>query len=290
MLFYGKIHSRCAKGKVKMNLLELNRLKRRLKFEKYLCSVMAFMTLIGASKELKNNINTLEIKDDVRYECINEIESRSVKQSIIDESLLVYATEPMKQELSEVTVPKLQPEPEEIAVIEPAELTYEEKMFAIMEREGYTYDELDAVCAGCVAESCGDPNCYNEAYNTASTFNNRTHSLAFVNDVSRIFGENTGYSIYYQFIAPNQFSVWSNGNYKKYLGRIDLVGYQAAIDMFYSGIPSHNYLNFNYIPDKHLQSYQLDEGHNGNYFCRELKEEDRLDDETVLKLVLEIED
>lgn len=273
-----------------MNLLELNRLKRRLKFEKYLCGVMAFITLISAAKDFKNNVNNSEIKDDIGYECIDGTESKSVKQGIIDESLLAYATEPIKQEIMEISAPKLQPELQEIAVTEPTELTYEEKMLAIMEREGYSYDELDAVCASCVAESCGDPNCYNEAYNVASTFNNRTHCPAYVNDVSNFFGENAGYSIYYQLIAPNQFSVWSNGSYKEYLGRIDLVGYQAAIDMFYSGVPSHNYLNFNYIPDKYLSSYQLDEGHNGNYYCRELKEEDRLDDETVLRLVLEIKD
>lgn len=162
---------------------------------------------------------------------------------------------------------------------------YEQKMLYIMERDGYTYEELDAVCAACVAESYGDGNCYDEGYDIASIFNNRTHSNAFVYEVSEFFGENAGYSYYNQLRAPGQFGVWSSGSYKKYLGRIDLLAYQGAIDMFYSGVPSHNYLNFNYKPPKSGSYEQLNPPY-GNYYSRVQNPNDVIAAEKVNELVL----
>ncbi|MCI9281263.1 MAG: hypothetical protein HFI49_03285 [Bacilli bacterium] len=275
-----------------MNLIEIGKYKKKLKFQRYLCFAMAFITISSAIKDFEKNVKQSDANDDVSYECISVYDGFKVGQSKIEESVLAYASKTIKKNNVEIASSSLQEEQEKVEVVEEKaevkELTYEEKMQAIMEREGYTYEELDAVCAGCVAESCGDPNCYDEAYRVASTIDNRTHSEPYVRDVSNAFGENAGYSIYYQFIAPYQFSVYSNGSYEDYLGRIDLRGYQAAIDMFYSGVPSHNYLNFNFVPDKHRASYQLEEP-TGNYYCRELAEENRIPEEDVLKLVLEID-
>ena len=274
-----------------MNLIEISKYKKKLKFQRYLCFAMAFITISSATKNFEKNVKQSDANDDVSYECVSVYDGFKVGQSKIDESILTYASKTIKKNNVEIVSSSLQEEQEKVDVVEEevevTELTYEEKMQAIMEREGYTYEELDAVCAGCVAESCGDPNCYDEAYRVASTIDNRTHSEPYVRDVNKAFGENAGYSIYYQFIAPYQFSVYGSGSYKEYLGRIDLVGYQAAIDMFYSGVPSHNYLNFNFIPDKHRESYQLEPS--GNYYCRELAEENRIPEEDVLKLVLEID-
>ena len=194
-----------------MNLIEIGKYKKKLKFQRYLCFAMAFITISSAIKDFEKNVKQSDANDDVSYECISVYDGFKVGQSKIEESVLAYASKTIKKNNVEIASSSLQEEQEKVEVVEEKaevkELTYEEKMQAIMEREGYTYEELDAVCAGCVSESCGDPNCYDEAYRVASTIDNRTHSEPYVRDVSNAFGENAGYSIYYQFIAPYQFSV-----------------------------------------------------------------------------------
>lgn len=166
------------------------------------------------------------------------------------------------------------------------ELSYPEKMEIIMEREHITYDGLDEVIAGMVRESCEDGNNYDECYRTMSTLYNRTQSISMINYVNSLGKDGT--SLVGQFEAKNQFAVYAHKSYVEYLGRIDLKGYQAAIDMLYSGIPCHNYLQFNDVPPKDgipLDQYidGLSNGtpyehfyENGNYYYTELEENDRI--------------
>ena len=116
------------------------------------------------------------------------------------------------------------------------ERSTEEKMLITMIRDNVTYDELDATCAGCVSESHGSGECYDDAYAVASTILNRIHDVYYVG--------NYGTNPYNQFIAPGQFSVYNSKDYLNYLGCRDLPGYQAAVDAFYSGESLHNWLEF----------------------------------------------
>ncbi len=45
-------------------------------------------------------------------------------------------------------------------------------------------------------------------------------------------------------MAPGQYEIEVSGNYLKYLGAIDLEGYHAAIDAFYTRESMHDYLQF----------------------------------------------
>lgn len=262
-----------------MNLLELRKYKKRLNLQRYLCFAMTFFMLTNAAKEFNRNVENSDSTEDISYESVVDYPVTSKVESCISAAISVQESKIAWGGGS------LKSEPIQIETLEPTELTYEEKMLAIMEKDGYTYEELDAVCAACVAESYGDGNCYDECYDIASVFYNRTHSYAYVADVDKAFGENTGYSYYNQLRAPSQFSVWSNGSYKDHLGRIDLLGYQAAIDMFYSKEPSNDYLNFNCVPPKSGSYEQLNPSY-GNYFSRHQKIEDVIEDEKVVELVL----
>lgn len=240
-----------------MNLMELNAYKKNLELKRYLCGAMAFLTFTTTAYAANGNYKFAkksadDLSHDVYSSCQDGIAVASTTD-LCEVNLINRLT----------TLPEV--EARSIKSIEGTELTYAGKMRYIMERDGYTYNELDSVLAGCVAESYGDGNCYDECYDIASVFNNRIHDAGYVADVNRIFGGNAGRSIYYQFIAPNQFSVYSHGSYRKYLGRIDLLGYQGAIDMLYSGVPSHNFLNFNNVPPRNRAYVQFNSP-SGNYF------------------------
>lgn len=271
-----------------MNLLDISKYKERLEKERCLCASMALVAMLGININLDSEDLILD-KSKLNYgeEIHNEqvIQSKRLKSYKTDVSIdnssdkkIEIGLEYVSDSMDELYVKKVY---NSALAIEPS---YEEKMAFICERDGYTYEQLDKVLAGCVAEACDDGNNYDEAYNTASTIYNRTHDVLFVRDANNNFFENAGYSIYYQFIAPGQFGVYFDESYKDYLGRIDLVGYQAAIDMFYSGIPSHDYLLFNNEPPE-AGSYERLVA-NGNYYWRHQKTQNIIEDELVRELVL----
>ena len=267
-----------------MNLIEIEKLKKRLKLERYLCFAMTLVMLTNGAHKSDNKDKKSDEGNGITYECLSDyiipsnLKFETAKAPMMSEEVVVQTLD--------AVVPLEEVIPIQNEVVQPKELTYEEKMNVIMERDGYTYNELDMVFAGAVAESCDDGNNYQEAYNTMSTIYNRTHDLLFVNDVSAKYGINAGYSVYYQFIYPSQFSVFSNGEYKKYLGRIDLKGYQAAIDMLYSQVPSHNYLCFNNVPPKSGSYERLVS--NGNFYRRHQKPEHVISIEKANQLVLSL--
>lgn len=163
--------------------------------------------------------------------------------------------------------------------------SYEEIMLIIMARDGYTYQELDEVCAGCVAESKGRGTCYKDAYAVASIFLNRTNYIPYINAHSTNMHE--------QFIAPGQFGVYFDKSYLDYLGRIDLIGYQAALDAFYSKYSMHDYLEFRGswedVNGKYEQFVE-----NGNKYTVKMKDSNRAvndehtDTNDIAKLILKL--
>ncbi len=162
------------------------------------------------------------------------------------------------------------------------EPTYEEKIATILSTYNLTLEQLDICCAITIAEACDDGNNYAEATNVINTAYNRIISKTWVT----CFGDN----IYDQLTAPNQFIVYQNGRYKKYLGRTDLPGYQAVIDFLSNTNDNkpHNYLAFRSNQTEVAGSIMLVEGGN-NYFSK-LNKEDALEDFRILqsseKLVL----
>ncbi len=121
------------------------------------------------------------------------------------------------------------------------EIPTEVKAIVIMVRDNSSYSELDTSVAGCVSEAAGAGECYDDAYGVASVLLNRITDVPYVNTY--------GDSIYGQFTAHTdderyQFSVYKSKAYLAYMGRTDLVGYQAAIDAFYSREPMHDWLEF----------------------------------------------
>ena len=86
-----------------------------------------------------------------------------------------------------------------------------------------------------------------------------------------------GDNIYDQMTAPNQFVVYQNGSYRKYLGRSDLPGYQAAIDFLSntSELETHSYLSFR-SNSSNIDGVELVDG--GNLYFNLLTVEDSLED------------
>lgn len=164
------------------------------------------------------------------------------------------------------------------------ELTPQEKFMIVMIRENNTFDELDYMCAGCVGEAYGAGECYNDAYAVASTLLNRIHS--------RWYHDTYGERLYDQFMAPGQYEIELSGNYKKFLGRIDLPGYQAVVDAFYSKNSMHDWLEFraDWVTPKYTYETFVD---GGNKYMIKLKpskyveiEEEEIIKEDVMKLIL----
>jgi len=123
-------------------------------------------------------------------------------------------------------------------------ISCEDKIAKIMEDRGLTYEQVDTTIACAVAEGAGGGDKYIDVYAVASTISNRTRSKKWNDYISYLYGENARDNIYYQTIASGQFSVYALGSYRAFLGNSSLVGYQAAVDMFYSGISMHNKLSF----------------------------------------------
>lgn len=142
------------------------------------------------------------------------------------------------------------------------ELSYEIKFLVIMIREGNTYEEVDKMCAGVCGEAFGSGSNYEDAYAVASSIINRTHKDSYVNKY--------GQRLYDQFCAPGQYEVEISGNYKKFLGQIDLEGYHAALDAFYTRESMHSYIEFraNWVELSHYEMFVP----GGNKFIAKMKD------------------
>lgn len=158
-------------------------------------------------------------------------------------------------------------------IIEP---TNEEKEQYILEKENLTKKQFDEVVCTVLGEA--KANSYDDAYGVINTMYNRKTSKTWVNYINYIMGEGTGDSLYYQCIAPKQFTAYKGKYYREFLsdeeGRKELPGYQAVIDFLYEGEIKHNFLSFLSAKYKNKNRTTLVEG--GNCYFNEMTEEDRI--------------
>lgn len=252
-----------------MNLDEIRLYRKLLKLQKAFCCTLALTTILSLPSNSckKNNSNNVSMNASVSLEGISNNILNVTKGA---------GTYYKAQQISNQVVNNINGAWSYVKSL--CELSYPEKMLIIMDREKLTYEELDRSIAGMIAESCEDGNNYDECYRTMSTLFNRKLSKKMVDYVSS-FGVD-GTSLINQFEAKNQFAVYAHRSYEKYLGRIDLKGYQACIDMLYSGIPSHDYIQFNDVPPKRSISYEQYIS-NGNYYYNELKENEKISNEMI---------
>ena len=217
----------------------------------------------NSSKESSED-DILEISNPISYQQEQQLQEQHHQELQLQE-----------YEVQEYQVYEIEP------VIEEYIPTYEDKINTIIETYNLTIEQLDIILAGCVAEACDDGNNYFEGYAVANTLYNRIRSYKWVNYISYLLGEEAGASLYYQFIAPNQFTVYASEKYKNYLGKLDLPGYQAAIDMFYTEEIMHNYLSFRGNCVNVINKYETFND-NGNKYFNELTLEDTTNNKQIL--------
>lgn len=156
--------------------------------------------------------------------------------------------------------------------------------------DGRTTTMLDVVCAAVVAEGYGkginkyDLNgnsyekgaSYKDCHGIASLLYKRIQDRLWINDVESEFGKGTGQNLYYQVILNNQFeSYYKYKTYLNYLGKIDLPGYKAVLDMLMSGEASINYQEFRgWYTNRDNNNYLVV---GGNRFLRPFDESNHVD-------------
>lgn len=151
-------------------------------------------------------------------------------------------------------------------------VTKEEKLQYILDKYNLSKSEFNVLNAIVLSEAAS--NSYDDAYAVINTIYNRTHSKNWVASANKTYGANKGTNLYYQAIMPNQFVVYENGSYKRYLNSYDNVGTDAIIDFLYTENIMHNYLSFRSSNIKVSGSVAFSE--NGNNYFNEIKEENRI--------------
>ena len=150
-------------------------------------------------------------------------------------------------------------------------LTTEDKLNIILDKYNLTKEQFNVLKAIVLSEA---DNCYDDAYAVINTIYNRAHSKNWVRSVNNRFGSGKGSNLYYQAIAPGQFTVYSSGSYKKYLNNTSREGYKAIIDFLYTEDIMHNYLSFRSHSIKIKGSVAFST--KGNNYFNVLKEENRI--------------
>lgn len=151
-------------------------------------------------------------------------------------------------------------------------LTKEEKIKYILDKYNLTEYQFKVICGVVLSEA--ESNSYEDAYAVINTIYNRTHSKNWIRSVNNTYGNNSGNNLYYQVIAPNQFSVYESGTYKNNINNTNSIGYNAIIDFLYTENIMHNYLSFRSNSIKVKDSETFSE--NGNNYFNVIKEENRI--------------
>ena len=147
------------------------------------------------------------------------------------------------------------------------ELSIKEKKKVILEQYKLTEDMYQIIASVVASES--KANSYDDAYAVINTIYNRTLSKRWVNHINNIYGSGKGKNLYYQTIAPNQFTVYSSGSYKKYINNIPKTVEEAVINLLYTEESLHNYLSFRSSSYKGANTVQYEKG--GNKYFNEQK-------------------
>lgn len=143
-----------------------------------------------------------------------------------------------------------------------AQISNEEKLNYILENYQLTYEEFQVVSACMLAEAKGDNTCYIDAYAVSNTLYNRIIS----NSWSNVFSN----SLYHQVLGKYQFSVVDDGRYIDYLNVDSGIGYQAILDLFYSQVRMHNYLQF--VAHEEVANDKVQFVEKGNRYHNQLKD------------------
>lgn len=151
-------------------------------------------------------------------------------------------------------------------------ITREEKINYILQNYNLTEKEFKIICGVVLSEA--EANSYEDAYAVINTIYNRAHSKSWVRSIDNRFGKGKGNNLYYQVIAPNQFTVYQSGCYRNNMNNTKSVGYNAIIDFLYTEEVMHNYLSFRSHTIKVKNSESFSE--KGNNYFNILKSENRI--------------
>ncbi|MBE6157049.1 MAG: hypothetical protein E7161_04855 [Firmicutes bacterium] len=151
-------------------------------------------------------------------------------------------------------------------------VTHEEKIEYILTKYNLSKYQFKVLCGIVLSEA--QANSYEDAYAVINTIYNRTHSKSWVKYINNRYGKDKGENLYYQSIAPNQFTVYQSGRYQKNMNNTKSVGYDAIIDFLYTEEVMHNYLSFrsHSIKIKNSESFS----NRGNNYFNTLKETNRI--------------
>jgi len=151
-------------------------------------------------------------------------------------------------------------------------ITKEDKIDYILEQYNLTEYQFKVLCGVVLSEA--QANSYEDAYAVINTIYNRTQSKSWVKFINNRYGKDRGKSLYYQVIAPSQFTVYQSGRYKKNMNITTSPGYEAIIDFLYTEDLIHNYLSFrsHNIKIKNSESFS----NKGNNYFNILKDENRI--------------
>ena len=151
-------------------------------------------------------------------------------------------------------------------------ITEEDKLEYILNNYDLSRNEFNVLVAIVLSEA--EYNSYEDAYAVINTIYNRTHSKNWISFVNKRLGKGKGNSLYYQAIAPSQFTVYRSGAYKKNLNNTSSNGYKAIIDFLYTEKVMHNYLSFRSHSIKKVGSVCFTE--RGNNYFNIMQEENRV--------------
>ncbi len=151
-------------------------------------------------------------------------------------------------------------------------VTEESKLNNILKKYNLTNEQFRVLCGIVLSEA--DYNSYEDSYAVINTIYNRTHSKNWVQSIDNKYGTGKGMNLYYQAIAPNQFTVYASGSYLRHINDTNSLGYHAIIDFLYTENIMHNYLSFRAHNVKVNGSETFSD--NGNNYFGLIKEENRI--------------
>jgi len=161
-----------------------------------------------------------------------------------------------------------------------AEIDNEGKKRVILEKYNLTEEQFNIIASIVLSEA--KANSYEDAYAVINTMYNRIRSKKWIGYTNSLLGENKGESLYYQAICPNQFVVYQDGIYQRFLNS-DMTkqnGYQAIIDLLFEEKTMHDYLSFLSSAYQSPERTQFVE--NGNCYFQTLKESDTVKREEMI--------
>lgn len=249
----------------KKYLLDLKEIISNEHFKHNMCLVLStiiFLTSIGFTTDKNQNKNSLK--------------SINPKTTIeFEDSLIGMGLSSVLNQTFNTMVPF-----EPNVKCEQAKLNNEGKKKIILEKYKLTEEQFNIVASIVLSEA--KANSYEDAYAVINTMYNRIRSKTWISYTNSVLGENKGKSLYYQAICPNQFVVYQDGIYQKFLNS-DMTkqnGYQAIIDLLFEEETKHNYLRFLSAEYPSPERKQFVE--NGNCYFQTLTKSDTIKEEEMI--------